>query len=208
VPIDHVLLDADGVLQDLPGGWSAALEPYLGDQTDAFLRETWSDELPMLVGDGDYMPVVAAALAKYGATAPVEEVYRNVWCRLELIDGSVALVHDLRSAGYGVHLATNQEKYRGAHMRTVLGYDDLFDVSCYSYDVRAMKPDPAFFAEAVDRIGTDAERVLFIDDTEENVIGARGAGLAAERWHFSEGHGSLLERLQRHGVTVHGRISP
>ena len=29
--IRHVLLDADGVVQDLPGGWRAALEPFLGD---------------------------------------------------------------------------------------------------------------------------------------------------------------------------------
>ncbi|GAB3833458.1 hypothetical protein [Kribbella italica] len=99
--IRHVLLDADGVLQDLPGGWYAAMEPYVGERAREFLHRTWIDELPMLAGRGDY----------------------------------------------GVHLATNQECYRGAHMRTVLGYDDLFDVSCYSYDLGVAKPDPEFFAK-------------------------------------------------------------
>jgi hypothetical protein len=60
--VRHVLLDADGVLQDLPGGWYAAMEPYLGDRAREFLHETWADEMPMLAGCGDYMPVLAATL--------------------------------------------------------------------------------------------------------------------------------------------------
>lgn len=60
--IRHVLLDADGVLQDIPGGWYAAMEPYLGGRSREFLHETWADELPMLAGRGDYLPVLAATL--------------------------------------------------------------------------------------------------------------------------------------------------
>jgi putative hydrolase of the HAD superfamily len=200
VAIDHVLLDADGVIQDLPGGWHAAMEPYLGANTAEFLLETWSDELPMLVGEGDYWPILEAGLQKYQATAGVHEVYREVWCRLELVESSILLVHQLRAAGYGVHLATNQEEHRGGFMRTELGYDELFDVSCYSYDLGALKPDEAFFTEAVTRIGSEASQVLFIDDTKANVEGARRAGLVAEHWHFTEGHEVLLDHLSRHGV--------
>jgi len=202
--IEHVLFDADGVLQDVPGGWHAAMEPYLGDQTEAFFRETWSHELPMLSGHGDYMPVLESALTRYGVTESVEEIYRAVWHRIELVDTSIALVRELRAAGFGVHLATNQEKYRGGHMRSALGYDELFDVSCYSYDLGAMKPDRAFFEEALRRIGADASTVLFIDDTVVNVLGARDAGLAAERWHFEQGHEVLLGYLAEHGVFVRG----
>ena len=85
-------------------------------------------------------------------------------------------------------------------MRTALGYDQLFDVSCYSFDLGAMKPDVAFFEAALRRIDADASSVLFIDDTEKNVHGARAAGLAAEHWHFEQGHELLLQRLADHGV--------
>lgn len=47
--IRHVLFDADGVLQILPGGWYAAMRPYLGDRLQEFLDRTWQDELPTLV---------------------------------------------------------------------------------------------------------------------------------------------------------------
>jgi putative hydrolase of the HAD superfamily len=198
--VRHVLFDADGVLQDLPGGWYAAMEPYLGDRARDFLHETWKDELPMLAGRGDYLPVLEATLVRYGVSTPVTEVYDAVWKNIVLIEESLEIVRALKRSGYGVHLGTNQECYRGAHMRTVLGYDDLFDVSCYSYDLGVAKPDPAFFTQAAERIGADASTILFIDDNSRNITGARTAGLPAEQWDLTQGHAVLNEILTTHGV--------
>ena len=200
--VRHVLLDADGVLQDLPGGWYAAMEPYLGDRARDFLHETWVDELPMLAGRGDYMPVLAATLQNYGVVTPVAEVYDAVWKNIAVIEESIGIVRVLKRNGYGVHLGTNQERYRGGHMRTALGYDDLFDVSCYSYDLGVAKPDPAFFVQAARRIGADAGTILFIDDNARNVEGAREAGMLAEQWDFTQGHDLLLELMSKHGVAA------
>ncbi len=200
--IKHVMFDADGVLQHLPGGWHAAMEPFVGERTRQFMAETWSEELPALAGRGDYMLVLAASLARYGVSAPVEEVYRAVWHRIALIEPTIALVHRLRALGYGVHLGTNQERHRGSYMRSVLGFDDLFDVSCYSCELGFAKPDVDFFREAARRIGADPSTILFIDDLAPNVEGAREAGLMAEHWHFEHGHDILLDLLARHGITL------
>lgn len=198
--ITHVLLDADGVLQDLPGGWYAAMEPYLGDRALEFLHRTWADELPTLAGEGDYLPLLEARLREYGVTAPVDEVYAAVWHRIDEVASSFEVVTALRRAGYGVHLATNQERGRGTYMHDVLGYRDRFDVCAYSWEVGAAKPDPEFFHRVVRLIGAPAGEVLFVDDSEANVEGARAAGLAAEHWHFERGPGSLVSRLAAHGV--------
>jgi putative hydrolase of the HAD superfamily len=200
--VKHILFDADGVLQQLPGGWHDAVRPFLGDHTDAFLRRTWNEELPMLSGQGDYLPLLEAALRDYGCDEEVDVVYRAVWQRIDLVDASFELVHELKAAGFGVHLGTNQERYRGGFMRSALGYDEVFDVSCYSYDVGAMKPDPAFFHEALRRINAPAAEVLFIDDSLPNVESARAVGLRAEHWHFDEGHEVLRGHLQAHRVQV------
>lgn len=200
--IHHVLLDADGVLQDLPGGWYAAMEPWLGERSRQFLHETWEEELPTLRGEGDYLPMLAARLAAYGVAHPVEEVFAAVWHRLDLVEESFELVRRLRERGYGVHLGTNQERNRAAHMRQVLGYDDLFDVSCYSYDLGVAKPDPGFFREAARRIGAPASQVLFVDDSAANVAGAQEAGMAAVHWDFTQGHRVLLDALAGHGIEV------
>ncbi|HEX3514830.1 MAG TPA: HAD-IA family hydrolase [Trebonia sp.] len=199
--IRHVMFDADGVLQQLPGGWIAAAEPYFGERALEFLQRSYEKELPTLAGQGDHLAVLAVTLAEFGVTASVEDVYRAIWLGVEPAAASLAVVHAVRRRGYGVHLGTNQERYRAAHMREVLGYDALFDVSCYSCELGAAKPDLAFFTEAARRIGAEPSAILFIDDSTENVTAARKAGLAAEQWCLDDAHDVLLDLLGRHGVS-------
>ena len=200
--IRHVLFDADGVLQNLPGGWIAAAEPYFGERALEFLERAYAAELPTLAGQGDHLAILGVMLAEFGVTIPVGDVYRAIWLSMEPAAASLAVVHALRRGGYGVHLGTNQERYRAAHMREVLGYDALFDVSCYSCELGAAKPDLAFFTEAARRIGAQPAAILFIDDTAQNVAAARAAGLTAEQWCLSDGHDVLRDLLARHGVTA------
>lgn len=72
--IRHLLFDADGVIQSIPGGWYTAIEPYVGERAREFLHGAWKQELPMLAGQGDYLPLLAARLTEFGVSAPVEEV--------------------------------------------------------------------------------------------------------------------------------------
>ncbi len=56
------------------------------------------------------------------------------------------------------------------------------------------KPDPAYFTEAVRRLGTEPERTLLLDDNADNVAGAKEAGLVAELF-ASDGGRSELDRI-------------
>lgn len=200
--IRHVMFDADGVLQELPGGWIAAAEPFFGARALEFLQRSYEAEQPTLAGQGDHLAIVTATLAEFGVAVPVADVYRGIWLSMEPVAASLAVVRALRQGGYGVHLGTNQERYRAAHMREVLGYDGLFDVSCYSCELGAAKPDLAFFTEAARRIGAEPSAILFIDDNAGNVAAAREAGLSAEQWCIDDGHDVLHGLLARHGVTA------
>src|SRR5262249_2019705 len=50
---------------------------------------------------------------------------------------------------------------------------DYFDATIFSHEVGAMKPDPRIYEAAIAAAGEPAEALLFIDDREENVDGAR-----------------------------------
>jgi putative hydrolase of the HAD superfamily len=199
--IRDVLFDADGVLQELPGGWVAAAEPYFGERTMEFLQRAYETQLPTLAGQGDHLAILATILAEFEVTAPLEDIFRDIWLAAVPAPASLALVRALRDGGYGVHLGTNQERYRAAHMREVFGYDALFDVCCYSCELGAAKPDQAFFAEAVRRIGAEPSAILFIDDNTQNVAAAREAGLTAAQWCLDDGHDTLHALLARYGLT-------
>jgi putative hydrolase of the HAD superfamily len=135
-------------------------------------------------------------------STPADVVYGDVWLRIDVVAESVRLVERLRSAGYGVHLGTNQDRERGLHMRTTLGYDALFDVSCYSYDLGVAKPSADFFVEAARRIGAAPSSILFEDDMVKNVEAARDAGMLGVHWSVERGHDELLAVLAEHGVQV------
>ena len=169
-------------------------------RAQVFLEEMFEAEKPAIRGERDAVEVLADVLDRWGVTASPELVFASVWYRIEPVPRSLDLVRRLRAAGYGVHLGTNQSLRRAAYMRENFGYDDLFDVSCYSAELGLAKPDPAYFRKAADLIGAPPERILFIDDVEPNADAAREVGMAAICWHLRDGHDLLEKLLAEHGV--------
>lgn len=57
--------------------------------------------------------------------------------------------------------------------------DEIFRKCYFSYEMKALKPSEAFYKAVIDDIGSDPAEMLFIDDSQKNVEGARAAGLPA-----------------------------
>ena len=53
------------------------------------------------------------------------------------------------------------------------------DEVVYSHECGMSKPDPAIYALTCERVGAEPSQVVFLDDIEPNVAGARRAGLSA-----------------------------
>jgi putative hydrolase of the HAD superfamily len=61
-----------------------------------------------------------------------------------------------------------------------LGVAEAFACVVLPAEARAAKPDPAIFAFALERMGVSPDRALYVGDhAEEDLAGARGAGLSA-----------------------------
>jgi putative hydrolase of the HAD superfamily len=157
-------------------------------------------EKPAVRGERDAVEVLAEVLETWGVTESPELVFEAVWYRIEPVPRSLDLVRRLRSAGYGVHLGTNQSLRRAAYMREHFGYDDLFDTSCYSAELRLAKPDPAYFLRVAELIGGPPAEIAFVDDVEPNVEAAREVGMAGIHWHLRDGHDLLEKLLGEHGI--------
>ena len=87
-------------------------------------------------------------------------------------------IASLRHDGYRTGLLTNSvREYRPTLERQV----DLrlFDVVVDSSEEGCRKPERQIYDRTAERIGVVAERIIFIDDFEPNVIGARTAGWSA-----------------------------
>jgi putative hydrolase of the HAD superfamily len=196
-PVSAVLWDADQVLQDNGDGWRAEYDAF-GGVTDAFLEDVWRAELPLMVG-GDFPAALGEVARRHGVDAPVETLLSR-WRSIVPLDGSWQVVDRLRTAGVRCYLATNQQEYRRAHIAATLGYDDRVDGAYYSCDLGLAKPDPAFFRAILDDLRLGGDAVLFVDDRDDNVDGARAAGLRAERWDHHDGLDALHRLLARHDL--------
>lgn len=193
--IRHVLLDADGVLQSLRGGWAEQFQQWLGDRSMEFIRAVEVAERPSLRGERSFRPVLADLLERFELELDVHEVYA-IWLDIVVDETSMNIARELCERGLGVHLATNQNPERRDHMRTQLGYDDHFEESFYSCELGVAKPDSAYFTHILDRLGARPGEVLFIDDNHANVEGARSVGLLAEQWQLADGHDRLRSLLE------------
>jgi putative hydrolase of the HAD superfamily len=97
-----------------------------------------------------------------------------------LLPGARELVHATRSR-VCVGCLSNTNALHAERQWRELGIDDLFHERFLSHEMGLVKPDRDAFDHVVERLGRPAERVLFLDDNQINVDGARAAGLRAER---------------------------
>ena len=59
------------------------------------------------------------------------------------------------------------------------GFEDLVDEIVYSHECGMSKPDPMIYALVCERLQTDPAQMVFLDDSEPCVAGARKVGINA-----------------------------
>jgi len=83
----------------------------------------------------------------------------------------------LKAAGYQLGLVTNRSKPCDEEL-TQLGLLDYFELALTAAEANAWKPDPAIFAQALQRLGATAGTALYVGDNYyADGVGARQAGL-------------------------------
>ena len=144
---------------------------------------------------------VGALVAIYPEWRAEIEAYDKRWAVMipRIIDGSVAVLDELKRAGTPVYAITNfsVEKYRESAER--FPFFAWFDGVIVSGDERLLKPHGPIFALLCERYGLDPAACLFVDDNVANVEGAIAAGLAAVPFTTPE---NLRLAFRQHGFLV------
>lgn len=186
MPNRALIFDLGGVLVD----WNPRhlFDKLLPDpaQREYFLREvcpsSWNAELDR---GRPFAEAVRERTALFPEWAEHIEAYQRRWPEMVggLVPGMAALVAELRAAGAPLFAITNwsAETFWPTRERYPLlaGFDGSIVVSG---EVGLIKPEPAIFRLALNRFGLEPADCLFIDDTEPNVLGARGVGIPATRF--------------------------
>jgi putative hydrolase of the HAD superfamily len=196
-----VLFDADGVIQRTKPGWLDELGSLCGksDEVDDFIADVFAAEQPCLVGERDFVELLASVLEKWRSPSTVQDAL-SVWTLIDPDRDVLALIRSIRANGTIVALATNQQEHRANYMLNNLGYSAEFDhilCSCY---LKLAKPADDYFQKSLEKVGFLAEEVLFIDDHQSNIDSAKRAGMQAQRFHLDDGLQTLVNILQSYGL--------
>ncbi|MEW2543960.1 HAD-IA family hydrolase [Micromonospora chalcea] len=182
-----LLVDFDGVLRRWDPAVAAGVEREYG-LTEGVLGEiamSWGLLQPVLTGQvshAQWMVSVADALTPaVGADRARAAVQEWQSYRGEVDPEVLAFVREVRAAGIRVGLGTNATDLLDADL-AALDLTDELDVIVNSSVVGVHKPAKEYFQAACKALETPPGRVLFVDDEDRSVAGARVAGLSAHRW--------------------------
>jgi putative hydrolase of the HAD superfamily len=184
-----LLVDFDGVLRRWDPAVAAAVEREYGLSAGVLgeIAMQWGRLQPVLTGQvshADWMTSVADALTPSVGDPERARAAVAQWQRYrgEVDPEVLAFVRAARAAGIRVGLGTNATDLLDADL-AALGLTGELDVVVNSSAIGVHKPAPEYFQAACAALDTPPARVLFVDDEDRAISGARAAGLSAYRWN-------------------------
>lgn len=173
---DLIVFDWDGTLMDSTAAITGAIQQACGDMGLAVpSREAASYVIGLGLEDAlrhaapdlphaDY-PRLAAAYRKH---------YFALDGQLVLFDGALALLHELKSAGYNLAVATGKSRVGLSRAMDRPELRGLFDTT-RTADETFSKPHPAMLHEIMAELASPPRRTVMVGDTTHDLQMARNA---------------------------------
>ena len=89
-------------------------------------------------------------------------------------------IGDLRAAGIRTGILSNLPRPLGESLKSLPGFIARFNEVTFSYELGVVKPHAPIYGNAIRGLGIEPHKMLFLDDRDTNVQGARATGLNAE----------------------------
>lgn len=191
-----VLFDLGGVLVDVQG--APVMIGAAGEAVDEELWRRWLTSPAVRdfeTGRTTPEEFGAAMVAEFDLeVGPDEflEAFRD-WPR-GFYPGTEALLAHL-SEGYRLGCLSNSNPLHWTRFQRELRLSEVFDHRFASHLIGSLKPDREVFDHVVAELACPPGRVLFLDDNQMCVDGAREAGLSAHRARGLDGAAEVLTRL-------------
>lgn len=182
--IAAVIFDFGGVIAAHPAeSQFAAIAHSLDADPAEFTRLFWQHRIPYDAGldPTEYWSTLLDKLGRpwHPMLLPdllIQEI--ALWSNFD--NRVLEFAANLQSRGYLTGLLSNLPRPLGEALRATPGFLEPFDHHTFSYELGIVKPAAAIYLRSVDQLGVAPEQALFLDDRQENVQGARDAGLQAE----------------------------
>lgn len=192
--IRAVVFDIGGVLEITPDlGVDRRWEDRLGlpaGEIDERLADVWTGgQLGTITLDDVHLALRdRLGLDEQQLTAFMADVWREYvgTANTELIEYARALRPRYKTGILSNSFVGAREREQAAY-----AFEDLVDDIVYSHECGMAKPDPRIYDLVCERLGARPAETVFLDDVEQNVAGARGAGIHAV--HYRDNAQAIAE---------------
>ena len=174
-----LLFDLDGTLAEtdslhLPT-WVDVLRPHGIEVDEEFYRENISGRSNSKIVE-DLLPDLSTEEGRRLADAK-EASFRERAHELEPLPGLLDFVEEAKKHGLALALVTNAPEENVEALLLALGLEGLFDEVVLSDEAGAVKPDPAPYSAALDRLGVAPEEALAFEDSTSGIASSVRAGI-------------------------------
>ena len=174
-----LLFDLDGTLAEtdslhLPT-WVDVLSPYGVEVDEEFYRESISGRSTSKIVE-DLLPDLPAEEGRKLADAK-EASFRERARELEPLPGLLDFMEEAKNRGLSLALVTNAPEENVEAILLALELGEFFDEVVLSDEVGPVKPDPAPYRAALDKLGVAPDEALAFEDSTSGIASAVGAGI-------------------------------
>jgi HAD superfamily hydrolase (TIGR01509 family) len=174
-----LLFDLDGTLAEtdslhLPT-WVDVLRPYGIEVDEEFYKARISGRSNSKIVE-DLLPDLSAEDGRNLAEAK-EASFRERAGELEPLPGLLDFMEEAKDRGFSLALVTNAPEENVEAILLALDLGVFFDEVVLSDEVGPVKPDPAPYKAALEKLGIGPEEALAFEDSTSGIASAVGAGI-------------------------------
>lgn len=175
-----ILLDVDGVIIEKSEVFSIRISKLLNIPLEKVLPFFKNEFQLCLIGKADLKVELEKYVTSWGWKETVDEILK-FWFEGEATLNTEVLdvIKSLKSKGTKVYLATNNEKYRVNYLSNEVGLKSYVDGIFSSASLGFKKPDKNFYLKVLNSLELTPKDVIFWDDDNENVEGAKSVGISS-----------------------------
>ena len=196
--IRAVVFDIGGVLETTPGLgvtqlWETRLRLPAGELNQR-MRDVWAGGGIGTITEEDVHQAITDRLGLDGQQ--LAAFMADVW-REYLGTANTGLIEYARRLRPRYRTGIVSNSFVGAREReqAAYGFEDLVEEIVYSHEAGFSKPDPRIYELICSRLNVSPGEMVFLDDTEACVTGARDAGIHAVRYQDNAQAIAAIEEL-------------
>jgi HAD superfamily hydrolase (TIGR01509 family) len=167
------------------------LRPYGVEVDKEFYRESISGRSTSEIVE-ELLPELSTEEGRRLAVAK-EASFRERAPELEPLPGLLDFMREAKSRGHSLALVTNAPQENVEAMLLALELSESFDEVVLSDEVGSVKPDPAPYRAALDRLGVRPEAALAFEDSTSGITSSVAAGIPTVGIASTQDPGKLLQ---------------